>query len=82
MAVKDFLFSPGVLTFVCISLFIVAMLCVRLFCVGFSPVSVIGGDSPVGVHGFLIEGLSLLVEQELWGAWASIVMARMLSYSW
>ena len=82
MAVKGFLFSPGALTFVCVSLFIVAMLCVHLLCVGFSPVAVIGGDSPVGVRGFLIEGLSLLVEQELWGAWASIVMARMLSYSW
>ena len=65
MAVKGFLFSPGALTFVCVSLFIVAMLCVHLLCVGFSPVAVIGGDSPVGVRGFLIAVASLVAEPRL-----------------
>ena len=49
---------------------------------GFFLVVAIGDDSLVGVHGFLTEGVSLLVEQELWGTRASVVGARMLSYSW
>ena len=45
---------------------------------GFFLVVAIGDDSLVGVHGFLTEGVSLLVEQELWGTRASVVGARML----
>ena len=58
------------------------VLCLHLLGMGFFLVVAIGGDSLVGVPGFLTEGVSLLVEQELWGARASVVGARMLSYSW
>ena len=55
------------------------MLCVHLLSVGFPLGAVTGGDPLVGVHGFLAEGVSLRVEQELWGVWASTVVARVLT---
>ena len=58
------------------------MLCVHLLSVGFPLVAATGGNSLVGVHRFLAEGVSLRVEQALWGVWASVVVARMLTYSW
>ena len=75
-----FVFLLAEFTVLCLlHLFIVAVLCVHLLSVGFPLGAVTGGDPLVGVHGFLAEGVSLRVEQELWGVWASTVVARVLT---
>ena len=50
-------------------------------CIGFSPVAVSGGYSPLVVHGPLNVVASLVAEHRLWALWASAVGAHGFS-SW
>ena len=60
-------------------LFIFKILVVLSFfsCVGFSGVAVSRGYFVVALSGLLIVVSSLVIEQGLWGAWASLVVPRL-----